>query len=135
MTLSVGKFKVSCRTAATVLRGCGLLENEHLFANYPADFPSIMRGLGYRDRWLRCHNEGWYDFALADGSIFQFRREDDHLSYSFIQCPYQYMAFEQFAYERLGDVWEEFVSELQDEYEMYRSSEVSEQSVTPIRYD
>lgn len=94
-----------------------------------------MRKLTYRDRWQSCIENGWYDFSLDDGSFFQMRFSEDHLSYSFMQCPFDYMSFEDFAYDKLGEEWVLFEPELREEYEFYRSNETSEQSVTPIRYD
>jgi hypothetical protein len=94
-----------------------------------------MRGLGYRQRWERCRADGWYDYQLEDGSLFQFRYGETSFSLSFLQCPYQVTPFEDFAYERLGDGWEVFEEELREEYEIFQMTDISERSVTPVRYD
>ncbi|MDV4181112.1 DUF2290 domain-containing protein [Rhizobium brockwellii] len=135
MTISLGKFKASCNEVIDLIGYCDLLDNMNAHVRYPHDMPSIMRKLTYRERWRVCIDEGWYDVILSDGSLFQFRYEPNHLSYSYIVCPFAFMSFEDFAFDRLGEDWREFELELQDEYELYRTSDIAEQSVTPIRYD
>lgn len=133
--IGFAKYQSCCNDVAKLLKDCGVSANRTLHPNYPADLPNIMRSLNYRDRWQRCIDNLWYDYSFEDGALLQFRHSERSMSFSFIECPFEYPTFEDFAYERMGEDWEHFVEELQSEYELMRSSEVSEHSVTPLRYD
>ncbi|WP_425414859.1 DUF2290 domain-containing protein [Rubellimicrobium mesophilum] len=97
--------------------------------------PLELRGRPYVEQWEKCSTESWFDAVLRDGSLLQFRRYDDRLSYSFHDCPFAYQSFEDFAFEQAGEDWRDYADVLAEEYELARSSEMTERPATPIRYD
>lgn len=135
MTLGRGKFASAIADAEKVLVRAGVLDVRNPLPNYPAGMPAVLRKLRYREAWEQCMQEGWYDLRLLDQSIFQFKMEQEYLSFGYLECPHVVLAFEDFAFDRVGQGWEVIEGELRDEYEFYLNADLAERSVTPVRYD
>lgn len=133
--ISRAKFLTCCQESGKIFRLAEILADAIPQPVYPDGMPALMRSLNYRERWKQCINEGWYHYKLDDQSIVQFRLFDQKFSMSYIECPYQFMPFEDFAYDRMGDDWPDFEDDLRQEYEFYMGADVAERSVTPLRYD
>jgi hypothetical protein len=135
VTVTAAKFAASVNQAFGLLTKLGVMGSRSFDARYPAGMPASLRALSYRAAWEKCAELGWYDFRLVDASLLQFHREENHLSYSFLEAPLTALAFEDFAAESVGEEWSVLEEELRSDYELYLSSDLAERSVTPVRYD
>ena len=99
---------------------------------------SRYRTMPYAQVWEDCYRNQFYDISLVDGALLQFRAPSFRplsIGYSFYECPYLTVAYEDFLKEVLDATYEDVGDEFRREYEDYVLGLPKKDAVTPIRYD
>lgn len=133
--IAAGDFAAKRNECKGVLKRLDLLSDWIKSPVLPSGMPAIMRSMNYREQWEFCDQNKIFDAKLIDGSLLQFRLFPDKVSYSFLEAPYRFPNFEDFAYERVGEDWVELEEILREEFEVAASSAIIERPATPFRYD
>ncbi len=120
-----------------MLKKIGLLRDTNYYPQYPENPASHFKQFSYIETWRELYSKAYYHFMLEDYSLLHFRVEggdEQHLSFSFMECPYTTLPYELFL-EELGFSLDEVGDSFLEEYELEASNFASKDDVMPIRYD
>lgn len=132
-----GSFRSQLDTSWFILRTLKLDDHRNYNPNYPKNPANQFKNLSYIDIWKECIKNQYYDMQLNDNSIIQFIIFSFNpmiLSYSFYECPYKCLSFEDFSKQHYADLMEEKVG-LRQIYEDYLIACDLKEFITPLRYD
>jgi hypothetical protein len=133
--LGKGKYESQLNLIEFILKHLDFLEQRNRF---PASMPDIsfLRKASYPDNWKILVKQNYFHFQLKDNSLFYFLAKNDFeiLSYSYYECPFLCLTYEEF----LGDFNfdpAEAGHEFYNDYEIYLDGCEIRSSFAPIRYD
>jgi hypothetical protein len=132
-----GVFRAQLNQLNSVFKKLGILDYRNFRPSYPNNPASLFRKKAYLDVWNDCFVGQFYDFQLADNSLFQFqvyRYKPLKFSYGYYECPYDCLTYYEFLLQsdyELLEVGDSF----RPEYEEYLTTCSLKLSFTPIRYD
>lgn len=132
-----GSFRSQLDASWRILRTIKLDEHRNYHPNYPTNPANQFKNLSYIDIWKECIKNQYYDMQLNNNSFIQFIASSFNpliLSYSFYECPYECLSFEDFTSQHFPDLMEQEVG-LRQIYEDYLTDCDLRESITPLRYD
>jgi hypothetical protein len=145
MTYGAGELRTNISLAWKLCEQIGIQEMFNPGASYDAVGAAEAKRLTYVEEYQRYRSTGRWTILLNDGSLLQFKFDErnprSHLSYVFLESPFEVLTFAEFARLRHRDLdvdrdRQSIEELLRDEYAAYQEAPDAEKShVTPLRYD
>ncbi|MBA5205503.1 DUF2290 domain-containing protein [Pectobacterium aroidearum] len=132
--LTIGAFNDSKRKAFDFFMKAGVMGNFNVNANYSEGMASELRELSYTESWMKCIEKQWYDIQLEDLSLLVFKQD----GYSFLMSPKNSLSYDEYVQEYFSEPeWadDEYSHLITQEFDNYIETQVSNRSVTPVRFD
>lgn len=139
--MTPGKFWDSYKEAIELLKIVGIFKEgiPHQNRPYSSECKEYSKSRDYSFVYKSIGDYGDYDIILSDNSYFQINTEPYENRLLFIQCPTQYVSFEDFFkiknYNLDGIDPSYFREELDFEYDQFLAEQSINSGATYIRYD